>query len=408
MNRTVYHVLALLIVLLLVAGMAVSAQEPQPPVEPGAADQQPEQAAVEPPELFRPNAGPAPVDPPGASGPALVEALIGTNFSFQGRLQDTGNPANGAYDLRFRLYDEPTGGAQVGPAVSRDDVDVANGLFTVRLDFGDVFDGAALFMEIGVRPGASTGDYTLLTPRQPLTPTPYAQYSRGAGRVTFNTAADGVPTGDGFRLRHDATLFSALGADALVIEKTDGTTTQPDGGVAFVNTGSDGIEDIAMVVRGNGDVGVGTSDPAYRLTVHDNNHQIAVVDADNANKTWTLSSHQASGGIGLWENGADGRLLVEAGGNVGIGTIDPVARLHVEGAANESVIRAVDPNYARINMVATNTGVNDVQMFIGARGQAGTNIGELGTISNHDLVFFTQGVSRMRIENDGDICIGAC
>ena len=31
----------------------------------------------------------------------------GTAFTYQGRLQDTGEPANGTYDLRFTLFDAP-------------------------------------------------------------------------------------------------------------------------------------------------------------------------------------------------------------------------------------------------------------------------------------------------------------
>jgi hypothetical protein len=375
MNRTLPYAAALFLILL-TSTIVVSAQEPQ----------------------ATPNE------------PELIEALIGYNFSFQGRLQDNGAPANGAYDMQFRLYDDPSAGVQVGPLVTRNDVDVSNGLFNVRLDFGDVFDGTALYLEIEVRRGSSTGAYTLLTPRQPLTPTPYAQYARSAGSVFAQTNASGTPTGDGFRLRFDPDLFGGS-ADALVIEKTDSFSTAPEGGVAFVNTGDDGVEDVAMVVRGSGDVGIGVLDPDYRLAVRDTNNQLAITDADNANKTWSIGSHQASSGVGFWENGTDGRLLIEAGGNVGIGTIDPVTRLHVEGAVNESVLRVSDPNYARINMYATNPApLNDVHMFIGARGTGftGADVGELGTISDHDLLFFTRGVARMRITNTGDICIGAC
>ncbi|NJN83802.1 MAG: hypothetical protein HC802_17030 [Caldilineaceae bacterium] len=58
--------------------------------------------------------------------------------------------------------------------VSGNDVAVVDGLFTVALDFGNVFDGRALWLEIKVRPGASSGGYTLLAPRQALLATPYA------------------------------------------------------------------------------------------------------------------------------------------------------------------------------------------------------------------------------------------
>jgi len=108
---------------------------------------------------------------PASIGP---QAATGTAFTYQGRLTDGGAPANGTYDFRFILYDAAVGGAQVGPIVSKDDVPVASGLFTATLDFGSVFNSTAYFLDIAVRPGASSGLYTTLSPRQPLTPAPYA------------------------------------------------------------------------------------------------------------------------------------------------------------------------------------------------------------------------------------------
>lgn len=98
-----------------------------------------------------------------------------TTFTYQGRLTDGGAPANGAFDFEFKLYDAWTGGSQVGGTLHADDISVSNGLFTVNLDFGGVFTGAERHLQIGVRPGASSGAYTTLTPRQELTPVPYAQ-----------------------------------------------------------------------------------------------------------------------------------------------------------------------------------------------------------------------------------------
>src|SRR5262249_37529177 len=40
-----------------------------------------------------------------------------------------------------------------------------------------IFTGTAVWLEIGIRPAASQGAYTTLTPRQSLTTTPYAQYA---------------------------------------------------------------------------------------------------------------------------------------------------------------------------------------------------------------------------------------
>jgi hypothetical protein len=105
---------------------------------------------------------------------APLFAATGTAFTYQGYLEDQGSPATGLYDFEFNLYDDPDTGVQVGPTVIKGDVSVSSGFFTVDLDFGAVFDGTAYWLEIGVRPGASTGGFTGLTPRQAITAVPYA------------------------------------------------------------------------------------------------------------------------------------------------------------------------------------------------------------------------------------------
>jgi hypothetical protein len=112
-----------------------------------------------------------------------------TSFTYQGSLNDNGSPANGPYDLQFKLFDALTGGAQQGSTILRDDIQVTNGTFSVTLDFGAAaFPGANRFLEISVRAGASTGAYTTLSPRQQVTSTPYAIKSLGAA------TADGLST----------------------------------------------------------------------------------------------------------------------------------------------------------------------------------------------------------------------
>src|SRR6266581_1880802 len=41
-----------------------------------------------------------------------------TSFAYQGRLTDSGNPANGNYDLQFALFDNLSGGIQIGSTLS--------------------------------------------------------------------------------------------------------------------------------------------------------------------------------------------------------------------------------------------------------------------------------------------------
>lgn len=109
-----------------------------------------------------------------AAAPVGPFAATTRAFTYQGRLTDNGNPANGVYDFTFILYDASIGGSQSGPIVTRNDVPVSRGLFTVTLDFGDIFNGTQYYLDISVRPGASSGSYTTLTPRQALTAAPYA------------------------------------------------------------------------------------------------------------------------------------------------------------------------------------------------------------------------------------------
>jgi len=66
-----------------------------------------------------------------------------------------------------------SGGNQVGVSQTNIATGVSNGVFTVALDFGAVFDGNARWLEIGVRTNG-LGAFTTLNPRQALTPTPYA------------------------------------------------------------------------------------------------------------------------------------------------------------------------------------------------------------------------------------------
>jgi hypothetical protein len=123
--------------------------------------------------------------------PAPALAPIGTSFTYQGYLTDADNPANGTYDFQFMLYDDVSTGIQVGSTVNKNDVTVAEGIFMVKLDFGDFFNGTAYWLEIWVRLGASTGGYQQLLPRQPLTTVPYASYAANAPW----SGLSGVPAG---------------------------------------------------------------------------------------------------------------------------------------------------------------------------------------------------------------------
>jgi hypothetical protein len=127
-----------------------------------------------------------------------VAGAMGTAFTYQGQLYDNNYPANGRYDFTFALYDANVGGNKLGTDINVADVNVIDGYSTIELDFGSgVFDGNTCWLGIGVRPGYQNDpcEYTMLSPRQKITPTPYALQTRGmfvddAGNVSIGTGPD--------------------------------------------------------------------------------------------------------------------------------------------------------------------------------------------------------------------------
>jgi trimeric autotransporter adhesin len=153
--------------------------------------------------------------------PASPEAALGTAITYQGRLSDGSGPANGSYDFQFILYNAGSGGAQVGSLLVKENVPVSSGLFTVQLDFGaGVFGAEARWLEVGVRPGASTGTFTILSPRQALIPAPTALYAPKAGSLPWGGLTS-VPAGfvDGV----DNDQLAALSCSSGQIAKWNGT-----------------------------------------------------------------------------------------------------------------------------------------------------------------------------------------
>ena len=123
----------------------------------------------------------------------IARANVGTTFTYQGQLLDGGGVVEGSCDFQFSLYDAVTDGGQVGSTVTETNVSVADGLFTVELDFGaNAFTGDPRWLELAVRCPAGGGAYDALSPRQPLTPTPYAVYATHA--IAADIASD-VETG---------------------------------------------------------------------------------------------------------------------------------------------------------------------------------------------------------------------
>jgi len=133
---------------------------------------------------------------------AAPQAAPGTAFTYQGRLTSGGAPVNGNCDAQFSLFDAASAGTQIGSTQTAT-ISVTNGLFTVALDLGDgAFNGEARWLEIAVRCPAGSGSYTTLSPRQALTPAPYALALRPGALVQADYASS---TGGIFNARNTNT-----------------------------------------------------------------------------------------------------------------------------------------------------------------------------------------------------------
>lgn len=193
-------------------------------------------------------------------------APIGTAFTYQGRLIDDGKTADGLYDIEFELYDAEDDGSQVGSAIDINEADVIDGYFTVQLDFGPgVFDGDARWLKIAVRPGEQNDPnvYTTLSPRQEITPTPYALYAASGPGVEVPlilSGSDSGPlisgtnsgSGNGVYGRHSAVSGTAAGVRGVSDSTSSNaigvsgeiSSTSPNSysaGVRGINNGTSGL-----------------------------------------------------------------------------------------------------------------------------------------------------------------------
>lgn len=218
---------------------------------------------------------------------AADTAVIGTAFTYQGRLTDKGNPANGTYDFVFELYDDAdANGTQIGNTVSRGDVEVVDGYFSVQLDFGNVFTGAQIYLEIGTRPGSSDVSYTKLLPRRAILPSPYAQ------ALPWATFQGNSATIDG-QLRVNGAIY--MTADDLAFLPN----ARGDGGRALVRALGD-----TLVVNFAGDFVGGTTVDGKLLRV---NGDTVVVG--------NIGMHGTDFKMGPNERGEGGRAMVHGEGD---------------------------------------------------------------------------------------------
>lgn len=255
--------------------------------------------------------------------PVLALTAVGaaqTAFTYQGRLKEGTQAVSGPYDLRFRLFDSASAGTQVGTLQCIDDVAVTDGLFTTTVDFGQQYiSPSARFLEIEARAdtGLGCGDptgFTVLGPRQRLTATPLASHSKSSFALD---ALDGSPANAVFvdnagqvgigTVTPSAPLHISSDLEAVMVLQDPGSASTQAGYVSFMNNA--GVETAWM--------GFGTAgSPQLSLANGRVNGDTSIYAGSNG-MVRLLTSVAA--------------VSVAAGGNVGIGTDIPTAKLEVRG-----------------------------------------------------------------------------
>lgn len=291
-------------------------------------------------------------------GAGLLAHAQGTAFTYNGRLTGNGAPVSGAHDMRFTLYDAVNGNAVAGP-LTVSPVDVANGLFTVRIDFGaGAFPGAPRWLDVAVRP-VGGGSFTALTPRHEVTSSPYSIRSQSAatadggggggdsvwslnGSSAYYSGSVGIGTAtpaSRLTVRTPPSAFFSYG-----IEHTDGNvrlSTYLDAGYGgwlgtrsnhplnfFVN---DGLPSLTIDTGG-----ATTLSPAggYGTTTFGTPNAesgFSIKGANRADVRFNGASIKMVAGSGVGPPSSLSGIAVTTAGNVGIGTDAPLAKLDVRG-----------------------------------------------------------------------------
>ena len=285
----------------------------------------------------------------------------GAAFTYQGQLQNNGSPASGTYNLTFSLYNASSGGSVVAGPLTISGVIVSNGLFTVQIDFGaGVFTGQTNYLEIGVETNGG-GSFTTLSPRQQLTPTPYAIFSESAGNLVGTLPASQI-TGQ--------ISNGQLANSSITVSPGTGLTgggTVPLGGSTMLNNAG------VLSVAGPGDITASTVNGAVTLGS----------DATSANTASTIAKRDVTGSFSAQNITLAGNLylpypaIIYAGGNP---TLIDEGSFFAGGAGNTTLTGVSDVGVGLNALHAVTTGsdnvaVGEYALYANSTGNQNTALG---------------------------------
>jgi len=146
----------------------------------------------------------------------------GTVFTYQGHLVVNGSGFTGNAEFQPTLWTAASGGEVVASNSPVTVIaSVTNGLFVLPLDFGNSFPGSERWLQLEVR--TAIGPFSGLSPRQQITPTPYAI---AAGSALSGGGLFGAYTNP-VSLDNSSNSFSGSGAGLTSLNAAQLTGTVP-------------------------------------------------------------------------------------------------------------------------------------------------------------------------------------
>jgi len=269
---------------------------------------------------------------------------------------------------------------------------VSNGLFTVTLDFGNQFPGANRWLEIGVRTNG-VGAYTTLSPRQPITATPYA--------ITAGNLSGGVTSANlagtyanALTLNNAANSFSGSGAGLTSLNAGSLTGTVTDarlsanvallaGTQTFTGTKSFSSP---VTIASPGDLSFGAA-TRQMLNLWSTSYGIGV-----QNNTLYARS---DGGFAWFKNGGHASSPFDPGlGGTNLMWVNSSGDLYANGSVSVDTVSANNGSYYPGLVFGYGSG----ETIASQRGTNGSN--------RYGLDFYTGFQPRLSIANNGNVGIG--
>jgi hypothetical protein len=259
-----------------------------------------------------------------------------TAFTYQGRLNSGNAPANGSYDVAFRLFATNVTGSAIAGPVTNSAVGVTNGLFTTTVDFGNQFPGTARWLELAVSTNGANA-FATLSPRQALAATPYAITANSAsnllGTIPASQLSGSIPAASigagtanisitGNAATATTAAFAGLAASAASVPAASITgafspTQLPPG---LLTNGASGVN-LAGAFNGNGGGLTNLTVNAANLTGTIPLAQLPANLLTNSPSGGSLSSLNTDGIIG-WGTFAFNARITLPSGSFGLATAD--------------------------------------------------------------------------------------